>query len=520
MRRSLTTAMLTFTLLFGSGAKATTHTVKPGDDLVGVLKQLAAGDEVIVQPGTYQTSGFLEVTWKGTAQQPIVIRAATGGRPTIKGIPSENVINIYGSFFTFKGFEITGGSHGLRLGDVDHATFEDLLIQGNGDVGLSCNMPGKLCDALTIRKCEIHKTGGMGEGMYLGCNNAGCVFRNSVVEQNYVHDLGGAQGDGIEIKTGSYGNIVRDNVIVNANYPAITLYGFAAGAGKKDNIVERNLIWGTVDNGIQVVGQIIVRNNIIVNAGANGIHSKASQGHDPHHVTIVNNTVHGAGNACLKTNNWSGQQSQLAANNALYCPGKKAMDITGGAPAATFAKNVVLGSVNISSGTITGASVAADLGNPAQKVFYPPAGSKLVDAAEAKHAPADDFDGTPRPAQNVDVGAYERTGAAPKWTITFGFKGSAPPPQPDAGPGPADAAPIGDSGPAGDGPAARSDAAASDAGVTDSGGTSVDGPSGDRSISSSSDDDGCSCRVGTPPRAGSLSPLLLLLLLAIRRRRS
>ena len=40
-------------------------------------------------------------------------------------------------------------------------------------------------------------------------------------------DLNGAtitQGDGIEIKKGSYANIVRDNVIHDVNYPGITMY--------------------------------------------------------------------------------------------------------------------------------------------------------------------------------------------------------------------------------------------------------------------------------------------------------
>ena len=94
------------------------------------------GDEVIVQAGTYQTPGFYEVTWSGMAEAPIVIRAAEGTRPVIQGDPSQNVINIDGSYFTFSGFEITGGSHGLRLGNVDHATFEGLVIHDVEDVAL------------------------------------------------------------------------------------------------------------------------------------------------------------------------------------------------------------------------------------------------------------------------------------------------------------------------------------------------------------------------------------------------
>ena len=84
------------------------------------------------------------------------------------------------------------------------------------------------------------------------------------------------QGDGIEIKRGAHDNIVRDNVIVRSNYPGITMYGFAGAGGP--NIVERNLVWhGKADNGIQIVGQIIVRNNIVLDAAITGIASKPSQ---------------------------------------------------------------------------------------------------------------------------------------------------------------------------------------------------------------------------------------------------
>ncbi|MBU47087.1 MAG: hypothetical protein CL920_00135 [Deltaproteobacteria bacterium] len=405
-----------------SYVSAKTYTIKsPADKLFDVLKKVKAGDKVIVHKGTYQTPGFYTVQWDGTAQQPIVIEAAAGERPIIRGQTNQNVININGSHFTFRGFEITNGSHGLRLYKVDHAVIEDMKIHKTASVGISCNASTSRCDVVTLRGNEIFDTAGHGEGMYLGCNNAACVMSRSIIEGNYIHDLGGSQGDGIELKTGSWGNVVRDNVIVNAKYPAITLYGFQEAAGRTENIIERNFIYKTVDNGIQVVGQVIVRNNIIVNAGVYGIHSKASQGFNPHSVKILHNTIYKAKSACLKTNNWSGQKDQLVANNAFYCAGGQALNINGGAPAAQFFNNVILGSSNYNKGTIKGQSDKADLGDPAKNVFYPPAGSKLLDAALAKYATQDDFEGRVR-GTKPDVGAYERDGAKPNWAIKFGFK--------------------------------------------------------------------------------------------------
>lgn len=415
-------------LAWSSSAVAGTYDIHAGDDLFGRLGMLQAGDTVTVHAGTYTTPGFLQVTWAGTQAQPIVIQAAPGEHVTITGTPVQNVININGSYFTLDGFEITGGSHGLRLMAVDHATLSNLTLHDLGDVGISCNFEPDNCDSIHIFHDEIYDTGhaGTGEGMYLGCNDAACLFTNSIVENNYVHDVGGSQGDGIEIKTGAYGNVVRDNVIVRSNYPGITMYGYA-GSGAP-NIVERNLVWHALaDNGIQVVGQIIVRNNLVIGAAASGIASKPSQAMTPHDVTIADNTIVSAGAACLKTNNWATEANQIVANNAVYCDGGTAIDINGGAAAgAVFAANVGLGTSTAPTGFVLGVSVAADLGDPTTGNVYPPMASALVNAGDAGQQPADDFNGTARTGA-ATVGAYQWTGATnPGWVVAEGFKTNPP----------------------------------------------------------------------------------------------
>ncbi len=411
-------------------AAAQTYEIQPTDDLFARLKNLTAGDSVIVHAGTYTTPGFLQVTWAGTPQAPIFVAAAAGERPVIVGTPNQNVIDLGGSYFSFKGFELRGGSHGVRLAASDHGLLEDLVLHDLGDVGISCNRPGQDCFQMTIRHNEIYATGiaGTGEGMYLGGNDATNIFRDSIVERNYIHDLGGDQGDGIEIKTGASGVIVRDNVIVRAKYPAITMYGFA-GAGMA-NTVERNFVWGTVDNGIQIVGQVIVRNNVILGAGANGIQSKASQGQPPHDLQIVHNTIISSGAACLKANDWATAQNQLVANNALYCSGGIAMDLNGGAPNATVTSNAGLGSSSTATGFRQGVSLAVDLG--AAPNVYLPAGSTLINTGLVLQDVYEDFNGTPRADGMPDIGAYERTGNTnPGWAPVEGFKDETPVNGPD-----------------------------------------------------------------------------------------
>ncbi len=410
-------------LLAPAAAHADIYEIRPGDDLFARLATLEAGDEVIVHAGTYTTPGLVQVTWAGTEAAPIVVRAAPGPRPVIAGTPAQNVLDVGGSHFTLRGFELRGGSHGVRLAATDHATLEDLVLHDLGDVGISCNRPGQSCSFVTIRKNEIYDTGkaGTGEGMYLGCEGAACTFRDSLVEANYVHDLGGTQGDGIELKTGSSNVVVRDNVIVRSRYPGITLYGFAGTASP--NIVERNLVWTTLDNGIQIVGQVRVRNNIVLGAAIHGIHSKASDGHLPADLEIVNNTVVDAGTACLKANDWATATGQRVANNALYCEAGAAIDLNGGAPDAMLIANVGRGTSNAAMGFAPGRSLTEDLTAPGAGDVYPREGSPLEDAGNGSIAPSTDFDGCPRRGTLSEVGAYERSASGMRaWTVVESFK--------------------------------------------------------------------------------------------------
>ena len=113
-------------------ANAATTEVNPGEDLFGILENVVAGDEVVVHAGTYTSqqgggSWFRQLTLNGTADEPIVIRAADGETVVIEGDPgaSQNIINIEGSYSTWKGVEMVYGSHGVRIHASDHAIFED-----------------------------------------------------------------------------------------------------------------------------------------------------------------------------------------------------------------------------------------------------------------------------------------------------------------------------------------------------------------------------------------------------------
>lgn len=414
-------------------AEARTIHIGLGDDLWGAIATAEPGDEIVVAAGTWSTkqssgSWLRKVTLKGVAGSPIVIRGEDGARPVIEGDPagSQNIVNIGGEHYVWKGFEMRYGSHGLRVETSAHALFEDLEIHDVGDVGLSMNITNNTYDDITVRHVQIHHTAGdAGECLYLGCNSDMCQVTNSVIEWNWCHDtMAAGQGDGIELKTGSSGNIIRHNVIHDVKYPGITLYGTR---GRGSNEVYGNVIWNSADNGIQVVGDAYVHDNLVINSGANGIASKPSQDEVPKDLVISHNTVIGAGDACLRGNDWksaSGTSGVVVANNALFCADTNAILMPGGRT-ATFSQNAVQGFDDYGSNNFDG-DITRDLTDPAALALYPKSGSALIDAADAAYPSTEDFDCRPRTGA-ADVGAYE-TKKKPSWAIVASFK-SCPTPE-------------------------------------------------------------------------------------------
>src|SRR5690606_17780386 len=150
-----------------------------------------------------------------------------------------------------------------------------------------------------------------------------------------------------------YNTVIRHNVIYNVKYPGITAYGTQ---GMPRNTIEGNAVWSVGDNGIQLVGDAIVRNNLVFDVGASGIAAKPSQGELVQNLTVVHNTVIGAGDGCLRGNQCSGGGADIVvANNALFCEATSAIKLPDGPGPAVFAANAVLGSVSgLMSGTLDG----------------------------------------------------------------------------------------------------------------------------------------------------------------------
>lgn len=360
-------------------------TQENGDRLERVLESLKAGDRVVIHEGTYTVNGRLAVNAPGTEREPIVIEAS-GAVVITRDDEAQNVMNVEGSWFTLRGIEIRGGSRGLVIGAADHVLVTGCEIHGTGDAAVTANSADT--SYLSFEGNHVHHTRGCGEGFYLGGNNASAVTHHTRVVGNHVHDTGGEQGDGIELKTGSWACEIADNVIENTHYPGILVYG--NGGRPERNVIERNVIVGSAEAGIQVAAEAIVRNNLVIGAADACIASQPHQGAAPRDLTIVHNTLVNDG-VCFRARAWTGP-GLVFANNALYSRAGKACD------GVDAGGNVVVADLS--------AFVALAL-DGSKRDATPVKGSPLVGGADPAHAVEDDLSGKAR-VGSLEAGAVDR----------------------------------------------------------------------------------------------------------------
>lgn len=428
-------------------ASATEYQLSPSDDWFSIISgnNLQPGDEVILSQGIYSDGRRLSISHQGTAQTPIIIRSKAGETATItRPNANQNIINIEGAqHLTLKGLEVTGGSAGIRIGSKDFngsrrqaefITLEACHIHHTAEAAVTANFPGDTNTGHKFLRNEIHHTGGTAEGFYLGTNNDGAgntkgVFRDGLIEGNYIHDLNGpsvSQGDGIEIKDGSYNNIIRDNVIHDTKYPGILVYGTD---GHAPNIIEGNVIWSSGNNGIQAASEAVISNNIIFDSAGSGIQSQNHQSAIPGSLTIVHNTIINNGNGhAIRINSPAGGSLNgpiIIANNALYSMGSglalRLPEIQG----FTISGNIGVGGAQPSQSNTAWNSEGnpnVDFSDSDDKNVYLGENSLLIGNANTDHLISQDFNRTQR-AGRLDVGAYTHTSNQnPGWKIRPDFK--------------------------------------------------------------------------------------------------
>jgi hypothetical protein len=383
-----------------------------GAALRSVLTTLPAGSRVVIHAGTYSVDSYFVITAQGTASQPVVIEGAPGQKVSITRKDAlQNAINVDNSqYLLMRNLDVYGGATGLKLQTVSNFMLYDSKIHHVTGVGVAANSQNT--SQLYFVDNEISYTGGHGEGFYLGSNDGVFKTNNSYVVGNYLHHLASdsaAQGDGIEIKDGSYANVVKYNFVEGTKYPGITVYRTGRGAADR-NIIEENVVINSIDAGIQVTADAVVRNNLVIGKSTAFVSKPFTT--NPVNLVVSNNTFLG-GATTIRLTNWL--TTDLAfANNAIHSPTGQFYS------SSKTGRAVATGNINVSNLATSFTNLKLD-GTALNA--RPIIGSVVIGKASSNYLPSGDLNGDTR-ITKMDTGAVDFAGDSMTVSRTLSSKSS------------------------------------------------------------------------------------------------
>ena len=240
----------------------------PLQSLQAAASRVAAGDTVLVRPGTYR--GF-NLTRDGTAAARITFQADPSAAPGSVIINQPNAftgrdgINLEGaSYVTIRGFTVTGQTRaGIRSVSNEFVVISDNVADRNGVWGI-----------------------------FTGFSSDVRIENNQASRSQQQH--------GIYVSNSADRPIVRGNTVFENNQSGIQLNadasvggdGIISGAVIENNIIRANGVGGGASINLDGVQNSDIRNNLIDNARASGIALFRGDGATGSmNNRVVNNTV-------------------------------------------------------------------------------------------------------------------------------------------------------------------------------------------------------------------------------------
>lgn len=413
---------------------------------------LPAGCIVHVKPGSYALNGNLLLSGKhGTATAWIGIEAE--GAVFVSNTALQNVVELSNcSYLYLRGLDISHNNGSAAYGSwasVDAVKFtgncndvslDTCVLHDVGNCGVSSQ--ASLVQRITVYGCEIRNCYcGIYWGYYESSSKR--YAHDGRIAANWIHscppvDLDGT-GYGIQIKGGSHGNVIEDNVLSlvgGSTRAGICVYHASTNTAvsTQPNIIRRNLVRQSRNEGIYASEGALIENNILSDSQNCGIRvtlrNTGSWGSFYGRLTIRNNTIQRVMSAAgiglsVQTNSFSAPF--IVANN-FSC-------VNGAATQRSFE-----GPTNFTGSTSRnycyGASTGSNLGILAANAtnfwshvygnagyVYPKTTSVFLNQADPAHLAADDFNGMTRSGTS-EPGAYHFTSIAnPGWTPANAFKG-------------------------------------------------------------------------------------------------
>lgn len=207
---------------------AATITVADGDNLQAKIDAATGGDVLLLGNGPY--AGFMMTDRHFTADRPLVIKAAPGAHPLIRGSDYRGHLAklTRSSYLVFDGLTMAHTNQPVYCVSVDHLILVNLEIHDTGQEAIHLRGDSRHVD---IRHCRIHDTGyskpQWSEGIYVGMGQPPYENVEHVwIEDNDIARTGNSEG--INLKARTYHVTIRGNRVHEIAPGTATQYNEAA----------------------------------------------------------------------------------------------------------------------------------------------------------------------------------------------------------------------------------------------------------------------------------------------------
>jgi nitrous oxidase accessory protein NosD len=266
-------------LLVVAAAQAASISLTEHDNLQAKIDAAQGGDVLLLGTGTY--GGFKLSDRHFTAEHPLVIKAALGATPVLRGPDYRGHLAAISdsSYVVLDGLTLEHCNQPIYCTSVDHCIFVNLEIRDTGQEAI--HLRGRSHE-VDIRHCRIHDTGHTlpqwAEGIYVGMGQRPYESVENVwIEDNDISATGNSEG--INLKARCYHVTIRGNRVHDLAPGTATQYNEAAISCEAADLsyrpgvdpdvwIEQNEIhhirYGRWANGLKVstMGGKILRNTI------------------------------------------------------------------------------------------------------------------------------------------------------------------------------------------------------------------------------------------------------------------
>jgi len=406
-------AIILVVLLLGTAstqAQQTIHVPADQPTIQGAINAANAGDTVLVAPGTYvENINFAGKAITVTSSSgPSVTTIDGGAHGSVVTFSTGETANSVLSGFTIRnGFQSGSFGSGITIGSAS-PTITGNVITGNhaaGGCGINVNGGSPLIQNNTITANDQAGAGtsGQGGGGILVSGSSSAPGAPQIIGNTITNNSVAGGGDGGGISVGYFSSPLIQGNLIQGN----KAYNFGGGVALESynspllvqNVIVNNIsLGGGSGAGVYVspasdsTQTMVISNTIVANSAFDNT-SGVDVGGFGQHVTFTNNIIVAASgqNAVTCSSPYSSISPVLSYNDAFAVSGAAWVGIC----------DTTTNPGNLSADPLFLSAVNGD--------FHVQLGSPAIDAGDssASNLPVTDFDGNPRIAANIDLGAYE-----------------------------------------------------------------------------------------------------------------